>query len=125
MKASEFRKILKPLVKQTIKEVLFEEGVLSNIVSEVVSGMNTQQLVVESRRPRQQEENKRDEHEKQRQERIRRLNESSKVGSAFEGTKEIVDNQGHSPLSNVASGDCGVDISAIEKIARGKWKKLI
>ena len=38
MKKQELAKILKPLVKQCIKEVLFEEGVLSNVISEVVIG---------------------------------------------------------------------------------------
>ena len=40
MKKTELAKILKPLVKQCIKEVLLEEGILSNIVSEVVIGVN-------------------------------------------------------------------------------------
>ena len=87
--------------------------------------MNTQQIVVENKQSRQQDEAKREEYEKQRQERIRRLNESSKVGSVFQGTREISDSPGHGPLSNVSSADQGVDISAIEKIASGKWKKLI
>ena len=125
MKPSEFRKILKPLVKQTIREVLFEEGVLSNIVSEVVSGIANQQVMVEARDVKQEDQRSREKYEKQRQDRIRRLNESSKLGSAFEGTKEIVDSSGHGPLANVQSNDRGVDISAIEKIANGKWKHLI
>jgi hypothetical protein len=48
MKASEFKQILKPLIKQTIKEVLLEEGVLSSVVSEVVKGMG-QQTITESK----------------------------------------------------------------------------
>ena len=40
MKASEFKKILKPLVEQTVKEVLLNEGVLSKVVSEVAKGLN-------------------------------------------------------------------------------------
>ena len=39
MKASEFKKILKPLIEQTVKEVLLQEGVLSKVVSEVAQGL--------------------------------------------------------------------------------------
>lgn len=129
MKASEFKKILKPLVKQTIKEVLFEEGVLSGIISEVVSGLNSKQVVTETRSnthlARETTPSREQEYEKNRQERIRRLNETSKIGSVFEGTKEITDSSGRGPLSNVSAGDSGVDITAIEKLASGKWKQLI
>ena len=48
MKTSEFKKILKPLIKQTVKEVLLEEGVLSSVVSEVARGLSGQKLVVEN-----------------------------------------------------------------------------
>ena len=59
MKASEFKKILKPLVKQTIKEVLFEEWVLSGIVSEVARGLKGD-LVDESTRVKQASSKKQD-----------------------------------------------------------------
>ena len=45
MKADEFRKILKPLIRQTVKEVLLQEGVLSKVVAEVAKGL--QQPLVE------------------------------------------------------------------------------
>ena len=38
MNKKELKHVLKPLIKQCIKEVIFEEGVLSNIISEVVKG---------------------------------------------------------------------------------------
>jgi len=129
MKASEFKKILKPLIKQTIKEVLFEEGVLSGIVTEVVNGLSSKQVVTEtknnSHRTRKETIAHEQKYEENRQERIRRLNETSKIGSVFEGTKEIADSPGHGPLTNVGAGDSGVDITAIEKLASGKWKQLI
>ena len=43
MKKTELKKILKPLIKDCIKEILFEEGILSNIVSEVVRGVQPMQ----------------------------------------------------------------------------------
>ena len=40
MKTSEFKKILKPLIEQAVKEVLLKEGVLSKVVAEVARGLN-------------------------------------------------------------------------------------
>ena len=49
MKKDDLKRIIKPIVKECINEVLIEEGVLSNIVSEVALGMGaTQQVMVES-----------------------------------------------------------------------------
>ena len=48
MKNNEFKKILKPLIKQTIKEVILEEGILSNIVAEVAKGLQGA-LIVEAK----------------------------------------------------------------------------
>ena len=47
MKTSEFKEILKPLIEQTVREVLLQEGVLSKVVSEVAKGLN-QNLIVEN-----------------------------------------------------------------------------
>ena len=45
MKKTELKEIIKPLVKECIQEVLIEEGLLSNVVSEVVKGLGTQSIV--------------------------------------------------------------------------------
>ena len=50
MKKSELRQVLKPLIKECIKEVIFEEGILSNIVSEVAQGLGGQ-TIVETKQP--------------------------------------------------------------------------
>ena len=118
MKANEFKKILKPLIKQTVKEVLLEEGVLSGIVAEVAKGLSG--VIVENKHNSFKEEK----YEKERQERIRKLNESSNIGEVFKGTREIQE-QSSGPLSGIHSQDKGVDITAIEQIANGKWKRLI
>ena len=47
MNKTELKKILRPLIKECIKEVIFEEGALSTIISEVVKG-TSQTLVQES-----------------------------------------------------------------------------
>ena len=127
MKVSEFKKILKPLIEQTVKEVLLQEGVLSKIVSEVATGL--QPTIVESSTPQKKssdvvlaEQN----YEKQRQERIKRLNETAKLQNTnvFEGVQQTPDDGPGGPLSGVSPSDSGVDITAIQAIAKVKWKKL-
>ena len=47
MKKNDLKKLIKPLVKECINEVLIEEGLLSNVVAEVAKGMQ-QSVIVES-----------------------------------------------------------------------------
>jgi len=65
MKQAELKKVLKPLIKQCIKEVIFEEGVLSGIIMEVTRGLgastlteskqaNTQQQIQEAQQVKEQ-----------------------------------------------------------------------
>ena len=46
MKKDQLKKILRPMIKECIREVIFEEGTLSTIISEVVRGTSSQQVVV-------------------------------------------------------------------------------
>ena len=45
MKRSELKKIIKPIVKECVQETILNDGLLSNIVSEVAQGMGNQFLV--------------------------------------------------------------------------------
>ena len=47
MKKTDLKQLIKPLVKECIHEVLIEEGLLSNVVSEVAKGMQDN-MVMES-----------------------------------------------------------------------------
>ena len=128
MKANEFKKLIKPIIKQTIKEVLLEEGVLSNIVSEVAIGLQNQRVVTEGvpvTKNTEDLEAKAERLERQRQEKIKKLNESSKLGGVFTGTAPLVESSGQGPLAGTSPTDAGVDITAIQQIANGKWKHLI
>lgn len=136
MKKSELKETLKPLIKECIKECIFEEGVLSGIITEVLAGMQTQRVVTEGitvkkqAGPSPQELQKREEEaERQKQERIKRLNESANVGGVniFEGVSAdtIAPEPGSGALSGVAPSDSGVDIGGILGLAGGKWKNLI
>ena len=128
MKANEFKKLIKPIIKQTIKEVLLEEGVLSNIVSEVAIGLQNQRIVTEGvtvTKKTEDLEAKAERLERQRQEKIKKLNESSKLGGVFTGTAPLVESSGQGRLAGTSPTDAGVDITAIQQIANGKWKHLI
>jgi len=48
MKKNELKRLIKPVVKECIHEVLLESGLLTNIVSEVAQGMN-QNVIVETK----------------------------------------------------------------------------
>ena len=105
---------------------MLQEGILSKVVAEVAKGLQ-QPLVEKQISPvkavasRQEEK----EYEKQRQERIKRLNESTGIGAeVFNNVKNIPEANSQSPLSGIGSDDAGVDISGIQKMGRGKWKRL-
>ena len=51
MKRSELKKILKPLIQECIKESLLEDGLISGIIAEVMRGINSPQLIVETTAP--------------------------------------------------------------------------
>jgi len=139
MKKSELKQVLKPLVKQCIKECLFEEGILSGVISEVVKGLETQRVVTEGvtiqtktndRETKEKQRKLEEEMEAQRQERIKKLNESAQVGGVniFEGIKENTiapETTGRGPLANQSPSDPGVNIDGILNIANGRWKNLI
>jgi len=132
MKKNELKKVLKPLIKECIKECIFEEGVLSGIIKEVAQGMGNQRVVTEgitvtSKKDPSEQQRKEKEYEKQRQERIRRLNESAKVNiDVFENTTPAPEESStHSPLAGISAADPGVNIDGIIGMAKGKWKHLI
>jgi len=136
MKKNELKTMLKPLIKECIKECIFEEGVLSGIITEVAKGMSNQRIVAEgltieskTNTPDPKElEKKAEALENQRQERIKKLNETMSFGGVdvFEGTKEILpEGNQHGAMAGTAPDDSGVDISGIVNLASGKWKHLI
>ena len=136
MKRNELKQVLKPLIKECIKECIFEEGVLSGIITEVVSGLETQRVVTEgvtiqtkqnNKAPHKEEKEEIERrYEADRQERIKRLNESSSIGDIYEGTKAIPEeNSPGNPLAGVPPDDAGVNIDGILNLSGGKWKQLI
>jgi len=140
MKKQELQKILKPLIKECIKEVIFEEGVLSNLIKEVAVGIGSQQTIVETRVQEPEHDFSRQRVELQEEaqqamrDRKRKLEES--LGGGFEGIFDNVDpiksagspgqKTSNGALSSYAPDDAGVDISGIMALGGGKnWKNMI
>jgi hypothetical protein len=125
MKTNEFKKILKPLIEKTIREVLLEEGVLSRVVAEVARGFQT--TLVESKAPKTNAELQKEAEEQAigKREKIKRLNESAGLGDVFSKAKTIPEKNSNGPLTGINPHDSGVDITNIQKLASGKWKQLM
>lgn len=140
MNNNELKKILKPLIKQCIREVVFEEGILSNLISEVVQGLGAQPITESRNEPPARIL----EDDTARQKRAKaRLQENRKkmldaigntgIGNVdiFEGTEPLTSGgtekapSPSSPLSNYAPGDPGVNIEGIMSVANRDWKKFI
>ena len=136
MKKSELKNIIKPLVKECITEALIEEGLLSNVISEVMKGMSpviTEVAPVPERTPVMQEARR--ERTSQAKENRKKLLDAIGKDSyggvdLFEGTspapaQRSPESQASSPLGGVAPGDPGVDISGILGLGAHKWKALM
>jgi|ETNvirnome_6_100_1030635.scaffolds.fasta_scaffold00647_9 hypothetical protein len=134
MKRDELKQVLKPLIKQCIKEVIFEEGVLSNIIAEVVKGTSGAQLVTEQkakpqRRVTQKEAKTRNKKLIEQKKRLLGAVGADAYGGIdlFEGTAPMTDRQAtggpvRGPLSDVDPSDPGIDITQIP--GAGLWSKL-
>ena len=138
MKKSELKGILKPLIKECIKEVIFEDGVLSGLISEVARGMNAAPVITAA--PTIKEEDPTLERMKRnalKNQKSDKLNEHRKKlmsaigGSAyngvdlFEGTTpapaETSPSQQAGALSGQEPGDPGVDIANLFGTVGNHW----
>jgi len=141
MKREELKKTLRPLIKECIKEVIFEEGVLSGIISEVMKGTSGQRIVETQQPVYQKPQVDHDAQRKKLQEQRRKMLDS--IGKdayngidLFEGTTPLSSGGGASSspsphgskaLDGVDPRDSGVDLSALgvntsiwSKLAKGK-----
>tara|TARA_R110001583_G_scaffold6954_1_gene34756 strand:+ start:98 stop:526 length:429 start_codon:yes stop_codon:yes gene_type:complete len=142
MKKSQLRQILKPIVKECINEVLIEQGLLSNIISEVVRGLqpiHTQPSVPtpneELKFQKQQLDKQHQELEHQKQQQLKEqkrkiLNAAGFGTDVFAGTEPIYEaaetNDGQAgALSGMAPNDPGVDIAGIMALGGRNWGKMI
>ena len=147
MKKSQLKAAIKPIVKECITEVLIEQGLLSNIISEVVKGLEPLHTISPVPTPnkelmyqQQQLEEQRTELEYQKQEQLKEqkrklLNAAGFGTDVFAGTEPItggITTECTNPptgkagaLACVASNDPGVDISRIMALGKRDWSKMI
>ena len=134
MNKAELKKILKPLIKECIKDVIFEDGTLSSIVSEVVQGMG-QQTIVETKQKfptKQKPQYETDEQARARLDAKRKKMMEAIGGEAyngvnlFEGTTPAPaeNQQGQGALSGVDPNDPGIDISSFMGKSSAIWSKM-
>jgi hypothetical protein len=142
MKRSELKTILKPLIKQCVREALLEEGVLSSVVAEVVRGVS--QPLVENKQTFSPDDSKRQtllEQQRRRieEEKYQRLKEQKRKildatgldSTIFKDVKPLTEGgaPGASPspgvLADTDPNDSGVDISGIMALGGNNWKNLI
>jgi len=139
MKKSE----LKSIIKECVKEVLFEEGILSNLVAEVAFGIaKAQAPIVETKQQapqlntammqeaREQEEEARRKKLLETKRKMLDAMGSSKMANVFEGTEPLKQggspsaSPAHGPMANRDPNDAGVDISGLFSLAGQKWNAL-
>ena len=134
MKRSE----LKTIIKECVKEILFEEGVLSNLVAEVAFGITSAQgQILETQEPKAApkvtQELKREQQERKRKQLLetkkKMLNAigGDKMAKIFEGTHPLPNSDNansQSPLAGKSPSDAGVDISGLFGLSGQKWKQL-
>ena len=138
MKKADLKRLIKPVVKECIHEVLLEEGLLSNVVAEVAKGMQGN-LVVEKQqrqRPSAKTFDDRSMARKSNESRIK-LQEHRKqlmdsVGkdayngvNLFEGTDPLSKQQLQAGAPDLGHpNDAGVDISSILGHSSEIWKAI-
>jgi hypothetical protein len=140
MKKNDLKKLIKPLVKECIHEVLLEEGLLSNVVAEVAKGMqgnlvvetrqnSSQALVNEEQYMKQQADATRKKLQSRRAELMNTINADAYNGvNLFEGTEAMTPQEAADPKpGSVDLGsprDAGVDISSIMSGASRLWDAM-
>jgi hypothetical protein len=132
MNKNELKKILKPLIKECIKEVVFEEGTLSTIISEVVKGTSvTNQIVSEAASNQEITARKHEQILEQKKKMLDAIGKNAYNGvDLFEGTTPAPPDRsgarvphGSKALDGVDPNDPGVDISGFG-MSSVVWKKL-
>ena len=137
MKKSE----LKSIIKECVKEILFDEGVRSNLVAEVAMGITkAQTLMVETKQAAAPQLRTQNDVEEQNEAKRKKLLETkrkmldamgnTKMSNVFEGTVPLKSAGspsapvGQGPLAGRDANDAGIDISGLLSIAGQKWKAL-
>ena len=142
MNKAQLKKLIKPVVKECIQEVLIEEGLLTEVVSQVAAGMKQQPIVENTQKKSNdnlfnedlQMKRKTQEVNQKLQEHRKKLLDSIGEGAyngvdLFEGTEPIRESgtPGASHKPNVLGddpSDAGVDISSLMGNAGKIWQAI-
>lgn len=145
MKKADLKKLIKPLVKECITEVLIEEGLLTEVVSQVAQGMQAS-VIVETKQTTKQDKhlfNDELQMKHKTQETRSKLKEHRKklldaIGKdsyngvdLFEGTepiKKTTQTVGGAEIPSILGDDptdAGVPLAGILGEASQVWKKLV
>ena len=142
MNKAQLKKLIKPVVKECIQEVLIEEGLLTEVVSQVAAGMASQPIVentqkkkddnlfnedLQMRRKSQEVNSKLLEHRKKLLDSIGR--DAYNGVDLFEGTEPIRSSpspgSAHRPsVLGDDPNDAGVDISSLMGQAGKVWQAI-
>ena len=125
MKKSDLKKVLEPIIKECITEMLLEEGLLKSVVQQITEGIQPQQQQVvvkeSSDKPSYEEV-------KKKTNKVIEAMKTKRIGgtNVFEGTTPApspmsAHSQASNPLGGKDPRDPGVDISAIYN---PNWKRL-
>ena len=134
MNKNELKKVLKPLIKECIKEVMFEDGTLSSIIAEVMKGtqQTPAQPIVEQQQYQQPQARLETDEEAKARMAAKRKTLMDSIGQGayngvnlFEGTTPApAQSNTQGPLAGMAANDPGVDISALMNKTSAIWAKM-
>jgi hypothetical protein len=131
-KKDQLKNLFKPIIKECVKELILEEGVLSSLISEVqkTNKIEKKQTVVDESVQRQEAILKNKTKIDEAKKRIYSALGSDSYSSIFENIEPLTSYEaGESPvsmgdpLSGLAPSDPGVDISSIPGM--NMWKTLV
>jgi hypothetical protein len=128
VKKTDLKKLIKPLVKECIHEVLLEEGLLSNVVAEVTKGLNSAPVITEQvKKPVRTEPPKKRDFSENRKKLMDAIGGDAYNGvDLFEGTTPAPAQQ-EQRAGSVDMGDpedAGVDISSILGQSSKIWESM-
>ncbi len=129
MKKSE----LKNIIKECVKEVIFEDGVLSTIVTEVAQGLSGGQVRLAEQHSAPTSQRTKPSSTSQARKKVlsaignngyEDLKKKFKNPELFEGTRPApADGEGHGALAGVDPRDPGIDISQLP--GAGNWGSVV
>lgn len=144
MKKSELKTVLRPLIKECVKEVMFEDGILSGLISEVVQGLGGQVITENAVTPRQAAPRQQNDAETARQQQVAKIKAMEQAAQTrkkmseaigkdayggvdlFEGTTPApaqAESKQGDPLAGQDPNDAGVDISNLFGGANKTWHR--